>query len=55
MLRIAILIISVGIPIAFIPDVDRVRQSAGMTWLSAVGSLVALSLVIAIGAAASRR
>jgi hypothetical protein len=54
-LRIAILIISVGIPIAFIADVDHVRQSAGITWLSAVGSLVALSLVIAIGDRRARR
>jgi hypothetical protein len=55
LLRITILILSVAIPIAFIADVDHVRQSAGLSWLSAVGSLVALSLVIGTAAAATRR
>ena len=50
-----LLILSVAIPIGFIANVDRVRQSAGLTWLSGVGSLVALSLVIATAVAASRR
>ena len=50
-----LLILSVAIPLGFIADIDRVRQSAGLTWLSAVGSLVALSLVIATAVAASRR
>ena len=52
-LRITVLILSIAIPIGFIADVDRVRQSAGITWFTAIGSLVALSLVIA--AAAARR
>lgn len=54
-LRIAIIIISVVIPIAFIADIDHVRQNTGLSWLTATGSLVALSLVIATALAASRR
>jgi hypothetical protein len=54
-LRITVLALSVAIPIAFIADVDHVRQSAGLTWLSAAGSLVALSIVIATALATTRR
>jgi hypothetical protein len=53
--RITVLILSIAIPIGFIADVDHVRQSAGITWFTAIGSLVALSLVIAVAAAAARR
>jgi hypothetical protein len=47
-------ILSVAIPIGFIAYVDHQRQS-GITGLTVIGSLVALALVIAIAALASRR
>ncbi len=50
-----LLILSIAIPIGFIADVDRVRQSTGITWFTALGSLVALSLVIAVAVAGARR
>ena len=49
------LILSVAIPIAFIAHAAHVRRTIGLTWLSAVGSLIALSLVIAVPAVAARR
>jgi hypothetical protein len=54
-LRVTVLILSIAIPIGFIADVDRVRQGTGITWFTALGSLVALSLVIAVAVAAARR
>ena len=54
-LRTALLILSVAIPIAFIAFVDHERQSTGITPLTAVGGLVALSLVIATTVIATRR
>jgi hypothetical protein len=54
-LRTTLLILSVAIPIAFIAYVDQERQSTGITPLTAVGGLVALSLVIATSVIATRR
>ncbi len=54
-LRTVLLVLSVAIPIAFIAFVDRERQSTGITPLTAVGGLVALSLVIATAVIATRR
>ena len=45
-LRAMLLVFSVAIPLAFIAFVDHERQSTGITPLTAVGGLVALSLVI---------
>ena len=50
-----LLVLSVAIPIAFIAFVDHERQSTGITPLTAVGGLVALSLVIATAVIATRR
>jgi hypothetical protein len=54
-LRTTLLILSIAIPIAFIGFVDHERQSTGITPLTAVGGLVALSLVIATAVIATRR
>ena len=54
-LRTALLILSVAIPIAFIAFVDQERQRTGITPFTAVGGLVALSLVIATTVIATRR
>jgi hypothetical protein len=47
--------LSVVIPIAFIALVIRYRNTVGINWLVALGSLVALSLVIATAVVSSRR
>jgi hypothetical protein len=54
-LRAALLVLSVAIPIGFVAYVNHVRQSTGISWLAAVGALVALSLVVATTVIASRR
>lgn len=54
-LRAVALFLSVAIPVGFIAIANYYRQSTGITWLGALGALVALSLVIAVTAAASRR
>jgi hypothetical protein len=54
-LRAALLVLSVAVPIAFVAYVNHVRQSTGISWLAAIGALVALSLVVATSAIASRR
>ena len=54
-LRTTLLILSIAIPIAFIGFVDQERQRTGITPLTAVGGLVALSLVIATAVIATRR
>jgi hypothetical protein len=54
-LRTTLLVLSVAIPIAFIAFVDHERQTTGITPLTAVGGLVALSLVIATTMVATRR
>lgn len=54
-LRTVALFLSVAIPIGFVAVVDHYRQSTGLNWLGALGALVALSLVIAVAVAASRK
>ena len=54
-LRTVALFLSVAIPIGFIAVADHYRQSTGINWLGALGALVALSLVIAVTVAASRK
>jgi hypothetical protein len=53
--RVAALFLSVAIPIGFVAVADHYRQSTGISWLGALGALVALSLVIATAVVASRR
>ena len=55
MLRTTLLVLTVAIPIAFIGFVDHERQSTGITPLTGIGGLVALSLVIATAVIATRR
>jgi len=54
-LRTTLLVLSFAIPIAFIAFVDQERQRTGITPFTAVGGLVALSLVIAAAVIATRR
>ncbi len=54
-LRTTLLVLSVAIPIAFIAFVDQERQRTGITPFTAIGALVALSLVIATTVIATRR
>lgn len=53
--RSAGLVLSVAIPIAFVAYVNHIRNTVGITWLGAIGALVALSLVAATSVAAARR
>ena len=53
-LRTTLLVLSIAIPIAFIAVIDQQRQT-GITPLTALGGLVALSLVIAVTVIATRR
>ena len=54
-LRAALLFLSVAIPIVFVGYVAEIRNTAGLNWLSALGALVALSLVLSTVVLASRR
>jgi hypothetical protein len=47
--------LSLAIPLGFIAYVDHVRKTVGFNWLGAVGALVAISIVIAVGIVAGRR
>lgn len=49
------LFLSLAIPLAFIAYVDHVRKTVGFNWLGALGALVAISVVIAVGVVAGRR
>ncbi len=51
----AALFLSVAIPIGFVGYTQHIRHTVGFNWLGALGALVALSLVIAIGVIASRK
>ena len=55
LLRALALFLSVAIPLGFIAVVNHYRNTVGFNWLAALGSLVALSLVIATAVIASRR
>jgi hypothetical protein len=54
-LRGIVLFLSLAIPLAFIAYVDHVRKTVGVNWLGALGALVAISVVIAVGVVAGRR
>ena len=54
-LRGAALFLSVAIPIGFVGYAQHIRHTAGINWISALGVLVALSLVIATAVIASRK
>jgi hypothetical protein len=53
--RAVALFLSVAIPIGFVGYAQHIRHTAGINWLSALGVLVALSLVIATAIIASRK
>jgi hypothetical protein len=54
-LRATLLVLSVAVPIGFVAYANHVRQSTGISWLAAIGALVALSLVVTTTVIASRR
>jgi hypothetical protein len=54
-LRAIALFLSVAIPLGFVALVNHYRNTVGFNWVVALGSLVALSLVIATAVIASRR
>jgi hypothetical protein len=53
--RSVLLGLSVAVPIAFVVYANHVRQDTGITWVAALGALVALSLVIGGAVYGSRR
>jgi hypothetical protein len=55
LVRSTLLALSVALPIAFVAYANHVRQDTGITWVAALGALVALSLVIAGAVYGSRR
>lgn len=48
------LFLSLAVPIAFVAYVQHVKKTVGFNWLVALGALVAVSLVIAIGVITKR-
>jgi hypothetical protein len=48
------LFLSVAVPIAFVAYANHVRKSTGINWLTALGALVAVSLVIAMAVFSTR-
>ena len=54
-LRALAFFVSIAIPIGFVVYANHIRQVRGITWLTALGTLVAVSLVIATAVISSRR
>lgn len=54
-IRTVALALSVAVPLAFVLYADKVRNSTGITWVAALGALVALSLVLATAMVGARR
>ncbi len=54
-LRTALLILSIAVPIGFVGYADHVHHSTGINWVGALGALVAVSLVITASVLANRR
>jgi hypothetical protein len=55
LLRSLTLSVSVAVPIAFVAYADHVRKATGISWIAAVGALVAVSVVIAVTVVARSR
>ncbi len=55
LVRSAVLLLSVVIPIGFVAYADHVRNTTGIGWVGALGAVVALSIVIAFGVYARSR
>jgi hypothetical protein len=55
LLRSALLFLSIAVPIGFVAFADHVRNQTGINGIGALGALVALSLVIAVGVFARSR
>jgi hypothetical protein len=54
-LRTLVLLASIAVPIGFVAYADHVRNTTGVSWLGALGALVALSIVIATAVIARSR
>jgi hypothetical protein len=55
LLRSALLVLSIAVPIGFVAYADHVHHSTGINWVGALGALVAVSLVITASVLANRR
>ena len=55
LLRSLALVVSVAVPVAFVAYAEHVRNTTGVGWVSALGALVGLSLVIAVTVVARSR
>ena len=55
LVRSALLLLSVAVPVGFVIYADHIRNHIGINWISALGALVALSLVIAMSVYARSR
>ena len=54
-IRIALLFLSVAIPIAVVAYANHIKNTTGVNWVVALGGLAAISLVIATAVISSRR
>jgi hypothetical protein len=54
LIRATLLLVGIAIPAGFVLYADHVRQSTGVSWVGALGALVALSAVIAVTVAGRR-
>ena len=54
-LRVALLFLSIAVPVGFLVYADHVQHTTGVNWIGALGALVAVSLVVAVGVLANRR
>lgn len=54
LIRGALVLVSVAVPTGFVFYADHVRQSTGVSWVGALGALVALSAVVAVAVAGQR-
>jgi hypothetical protein len=54
-LRVVVLLASIAVPIVFVAYAEHVRDTTGLSWVPALGALVALSIVIATAVVARSR
>ena len=54
-LRVTLLFLSVAVPVGFLVYADHVQHTTGVSWIGALGALVAVSLVLAVAVLANRR
>jgi hypothetical protein len=52
---VVVLLASIAVPIVFVAYAEHVRDTTGLSWVPALGALVALSIVIATAVVARSR